>query len=364
MKAVINDSKALRSLCLILKKNRDRSGILSKALIRTSECGEYLECVATDLDVTKILRIPAECEEQGSLVVDIMALDKMAKNLKKVDGSITIRSEDDTQWARLEHPKITTRLAGTHPDEFPNFVEEVDTEIGEMDGDRMRRVLESCEPAISSDDARANLTGLYLEGDRAISTDGHRLRKMQVDGADFGPGAIVPKSAIGLAIYAAKKVKPETIYYAIGEDHAAFQIGLHTITARLIDGTFPDYTQVLPKENGTQAKIDKGSALQALDLLEPTISSKTNNVRATVADDRLELYASDPDNGEATAPVVTHFVDGANVKAGFNADYLEDALSDMPDDEITISIIDTLSPTTITCESEPDCFWVVMPMRL
>lgn len=369
MKATIHDTKALRDLCLVLKKKRARGSslaILSKTMIRTGT--DCLEFIATDLEVTKILRLPATVEEEGAVVVDIMDLDKMAKNLKKVDGEITIESEENN-WARLVHPKITTRMMGVHPDEFPNFPENspiFDVKHYVIDADKILRAFDVCEHAISTDDSRENLTGLYLEDDIAVSTDGHRLRKAHVDGAHFPEdGAIVPKNAITLVLYAAKKYKPETIEYSIYDDYAVFCIGDHKITARLIAGEFPRFMDVLPKQgSGTSACVDRASFLQALDLLEPVLSSKTSNARATIDEDGLEMYASDPDSGEATAPVKTHTVDGERVRAGFNADYLTDALDSLEGDEFTISIIDTLSPCVITEDSRPDDFVIVMPQRL
>ena len=365
MKAVIEDCKKLRKLCLVLKKERSRSGRCPKTMIRTNGDRGCLELVATDLDTTKILRLPAMIEEPGCAVVDIMDLDKYAKNIKKVGGQLTLETEE-SGWLQVNHEKLETRLVGVRPEEFPDIVEPDDRFDGpvDLDGGEFFRVIDACYDAIFTGDngRKQNLIGLYLDGDDVVATDGHRMQCRKLDtGFDQ---KIVPYSTIKVARYAFKKYKPERVRMQESDDHVAIHIGDHTITSRCIDGTYPDYMQVMPDgDEGTMVRVDRSDVLQALDLLEPTISSKTSNVRLTASDGELELYASDPESGEAKAPIAAE-TDGPSVKAGVNADYLDDALESFEDDSVTLAVIDTLKPIIIREDSRPDECAVVMPMRL
>lgn len=364
MKATIKDCSKLRKLMLALKKERPRvDGIVSNCLIRAID--DRLEFIDADYGRTdKRLTVAADVEEPGALCVDIMTLDKTAKNLKKVGGELTIKGDPETEdWALLQHDQIETRLIGQHPDDYPALLEP-DVDVEYFDAKEVFRVLEAVLPAISTDESRGNLTGALFDGADVVATDSHRLRQCRIEGADF-EGKIVPRKAVKLARYFYKKFKPDPDLIGIGEDDDCFvfEIGDHRIATQEIDGTFPDYLEVLLDEDGTTARVDVSDTLQALDLLEPVISSKTNDVRATIEDGSVELYASDPDAGESRTPIDAE-TDGERVKAGFNADYLADSLESFEDETVEIEIIDTLSPCLIREDSRPDETAVVMPMRL
>lgn len=362
MKATIKDCSKLRKLMLALKKERDRSdGIVSNCLVRAID--DRLEFIDADYGRTdKRLTLAADVEEPGELCVDIMTLDKTAKNLKKVGGELTIKDDPETEdWALLQHDQIETRLIGEHPDDYLALLEP-DVDVEYFDAEEVFRVLEAILPAISTDGSREHLTGALFGGADVVATDGHRLRQCRIEGADF-EGKIVPRKAVKLARYFWKKFKPDQIGIGEDDDCFVFEIGDHRIATQEIYGTFPDYLEVMPNDSGTTARVDVSDTLQALDLLEPVISSKTNNVRTTIEDGSVELYASDPDAGESRTPIDAE-TEGERVKAGFNVDYLADSLESFEDETVEIEIIDTLSPCLIREDSRPDETAVVMPMRL
>ena len=136
-----------------------------------------------------------------------------------------------------------------------------------------------------------------------------------------------------------------------------------TMSVRLIEGTFPDFTQVLPDESETKAFLDKETFLDSLNFVSLFASSKTNNARLTLSDEGLELYASDPDRGEGEKMVPVEY-DGQQVKAGYNYRYLQDALKAIDGEEVSLEIIDTLSPTIIRDTERDEMLFVIMPMRL
>ena len=365
MKLTINDCSDLRDIFLILKKKASRSdGILSYVLLEGHD-DETITLTVTDFTTTKTIAVEGSVEEPGAVAIDLYDFDKIAKPLKKQGGPLTFELED-ANWVSVSHKKLDFRLNGEHVDDFPSVPDFTSPQYTSLDVDRITEVLESTRKAISSDDARANLTGLYFDGEIAVSTDGHRLRKMKV-GADKIDEMIIPGDAIEIVRYAIKKIKSDEILYAVHDGHAFFAVGDLVVSSREIEGSFPDYTQVLPKASKERARVDVADLIEGLKLIEPFVLSKTKNVRFSLSDDGLEVYASDPGTGEGKSLVPCDYA-GAPVKAGFNVDYLFDAFKDF-DGEILIDLTGTLSPCSIVDAEKADKgdeedVWIVMPMRL
>lgn len=373
--ATITDLAKLRAVMMVLKKHRSRSEVLSSAIVRTA--GNVVEFIATDLTTTKILRLPADVHAEGVAVVDIMDLDKLAVKLKKLGEPITIghetwqKNETEHSATVISTSRMTTRLLGHEIDDFPSLDFFFDVEPGDsVDHDALIDGIASAKKAISSDTARENLTGLYMTGDLLVATDGHRLRKKRVLGASFGDGVIVPGNAVELVEYTASKFKTKKLRFALrslpGERGKIirFDVGDHTIATRSIEGSFPDYTKVLPDYSAAdKILVDKAELLQTIDLVSVMASSKTNLVRLSTEASTLVAYASDPDSGEMSAAVAAHH-GGKHVAAGFNYTYLQDALKDLDEETVSLVIKDTLSPCLITEPGDDDDCWIVMPMRL
>jgi len=135
------------------------------------------------------------------------------------------------------------------------------------------------------------------------------------------------------------------------------------MSVRLIEGTFPDFTKVLPNESDEKAYLEKETFLKSLKFVSLFASSKTNNARLTLSQEGLELYASDPDKGEGQKVVPVDY-QGDEVKAGYNYRYLLDALNAIEGDTVSLEVIDTVSPTLIRDTNRDELLFVIMPMRL
>ena len=157
--------------------------------------------------------------------------------------------------------------------------------------------------------------------------------------------------------------KGDDLSFGIVENSIVFQHGPMSLSVRLIDGTFPDFTQVLPAESETKARVPKDQLVSALRFVSLFASPKTHNVRVTLNEGDLELYASDPDRGEGQKSVPVSY-SGPQVQAGFNWRYLNDVLGALDGDEVSLEILDTLSPTLMRDATRDEMLYVVMPMRL
>ena len=351
---------------------RSTLAILSNALLEAE--GDTLTLHATDLDISVSTSCPCEVLEPGKVTLQARSLFDIVKNLESEELEL---ETEENYWANLNSGTVSCRIVGTHSDDFPHILDTSSVELFPIDSERILDMIDKTIFSISTDDSRANLTGAFFkvtddENLLMVSTDGHRLSKIETRPEEFDPqadipsllreGIIIPRK--GLA-EVKRNIDPDGSELSFGliENNIVFKSGPMSLSVRLIDGTFPDFTQVLPKESEHRATVEKDILDQSLKFVSLFASSKTHNVRLTLSDDGLELYASDPDRGEAKKSLPAGY-EGPLVKAGFNFRYLKDVLGAIEGDAVTIEIIDTLSPTLVRDPDREEMLFVVMPMRL
>ncbi|MFU8803553.1 MAG: DNA polymerase III subunit beta [Bradymonadaceae bacterium] len=351
---------------------RSTLAILSNALLEAD--GDTLTLHATDLDISVSTSCPCEVLEPGRVTLQARGLFDIVKNL---DEDLLELETEDNYWAHLKSGNVNCRITGTHPDDFPHIPDVSGVELYPIGAERFLDMIEKTLFSVSTDDARANLTGAFFKVTDnntllMVSTDGHRLSKIETRPEEFDPGANIPaglKDGIIIPRKGLSEIKRTVdprgaeLSFGILENSIVFQYGPMNLSVRLIEGSFPDFTQVLPKESEKRAVVKKDIFTQALKFVSLFASSKTYNVRLTLSEGNLELYASDPDRGEATKSVPVEYT-GPEVKAGYNYRYLLDVLGAIDGDEVSVEIIDTLSPTLVRDVERDELLYVVMPMRL
>lgn len=351
---------------------RSTLAILSNALLEAD--GDMLTLHATDLDISVSTSCPCEVIEPGRVTLQAKSLFDIVKTLEH--GEIELETEDN-HWARLISGNVNCRIVGTHPDDFPQVPDTSDIEMHPIGTDRLLDMIEKTIFSVSTDDSRPNLTGAFFKVNDdnkllMVSTDGHRLSKIEASPEEFEPsgstpsqlrdGIIVPRK--GLAeLKKNVNVKGAELSFGLKDNNIVFKHGPMSLSVRLIDGSFPDFTQVLPKESDNKAVLQKDVFAQSLKFVSLFANPKTSNVRLSLSDDGLELYATDPDKGEGLKTIPVDYA-GSSVKAGYNYRYIQDVLSAVDGDEVSIEIIDTLSPTLIRDTTRDEALFVVMPMRL
>jgi DNA polymerase-3 subunit beta len=351
---------------------RSTLAILSNALLDAS--GDRLTLHATDLDISMSTSCPCEVIEPGKLTIHAKNLFDIVKNLE--DGEISIETEDN-HYAKLNAGSVSCRIVGTHPDDFPQMLETGNIEMYPISTDRLLDMIDKTIFSVSTDDARPNLTGAFFRLTDAntllmVSTDGHRLSKIEqkpgafeASGSTPKPlrdGIIIPRKGLTELKRVVDTKGPE-LSFGLKDNNIVFKHGALSLAIRLIDGSFPDFTQVLPKESDRKAVVDKDAFQQALRFVSLFSNPKTHNVRLSLNENGLELYATDPDRGEGLKTVPVEY-GGTPVKAGYNFKYLLDVLSVIDGDEVSVEIIDTLSPTLVRDTTREEMLFVVMPMRL
>lgn len=351
---------------------RSTLAILSNALLE-AENGT-LTLHATDLDTSVSTSCPCEVVEPGRVTLQAKGLYDIVKNLQ--EDELELETEEN-HWAVLTAGDVSCRIVGTHPDDFPQILDTRDVSLYPVGTERLLDMIEKTLFSISTDDARANLTGAFFRVTEdntflMVSTDGHRLSKIEVSPEEFDPDADIPPALRDGIIVPRKGLselkrtvdpKGDELSFGLVENSIVFKHGPMNLSVRLIEGTFPDFTQVLPQESDTRALLHRDTFIQSLRFVSLFASPKTHNVRLALSDEGLELYASDPDKGEGRKIVPVEY-DGPPVKAGYNYRYLLDVLGVIDSEEVSIEIIDTLSPTLVRDASRDEMLFVVMPMRL
>ena len=349
---------------------RSTLAILSNALLEVD--GNTLRLDATDLDISVSTSCTCEGMANGRVTLQAKNLFDIVNNLE--DDSVEIEVEDN-HWAKLQSGSVNCRIVGTHPDDFPRTLDTNDIQMYPIGSDTLLDMIDKTLFSVSTDDARPNLTGAFFQIEDTtlsmISTDGHRLSKIQTnpEGLDAGSvpellssGIIIPRKGLSELKRNVNAGNGE-LSFGIKDNNIVFKYGPMSLSIRLIDGTFPDITHVLPKESENKSFAQKDVLVQSLKFVSLFANPKTNNVRLSLSEEGLDLYATDPDRGEGKKLVPVQY-SGPPVKAGYNYKYLLDVLNVLDGDEVSIEIIDTLSPTLIRDTNRNEGLFVVMPMRL
>lgn len=350
---------------------RSTLAILSNALLEAAD--GKLTLHATDLDTSVSTSCECEVLEPGRVTLQAKSFYDIVKNLQEEELEL---ETEENYWAKLTAGDVTCRIVGTHPEDFPQILDTKDAKLYPIGTTQLLSMIEKTLFSVSTDDIRANFTGAYFRITEEntflmVSTDGHRLSKIEVTPEEFDAadvpsslqqGIIIPRK--GLAeIKRIVDAKSTDLSFGLVDNSIVFQYGPMTLSVRLIEGTFPDFTQALPKDSDKRAVVHRDTLVQSLRFVSLFASSKTHNVRISLSDAGLELYASDPDKGEGKKLVPADY-DGPAVKAGYNYRYMLDVLNVIDGDEVSLEVIDTLSPTLIRDSSHDDALFVVMPMRL
>lgn len=343
-------------------EKRNTMPVLSHFLLDAKRGGSTI--TATDIETA--IREPIEVSVESEGVLCIPAR-KLFEIVREVEDDITIESED-SQWIKVKAGKSSFRLACLAPEEFPSWpVMEESTRIT-MEPATLGHLIERTIYSAGESDTRYTLNGLlfHMEGTKLIvvGTDGHRMALMESDLSD--------KVEPGLKVIVPRKTASEfrkflgregNVTITVGSNHILFRIADIEFLARLIEGTYPNYSQVIPSGNTKLATISRDLFVKALKRVSVMSRERSNAIKIDIAGAELKLTSSNPDIGEANDEVAIAY-QGEPISAGFNARYILDVLSAMETDEVVFALNEQLSPTLLTEVGNERYKCVVMPMRI
>jgi DNA polymerase III subunit beta len=323
----------------------------------------------TDLDIAVSVRVPAEVEEPGALTVPAKKLQELARELPEHPVRMTTKGD------RLELTcgRATFRLNGMPRDEFPNFPSLDFKESWKVQGRLLHDLIRQTAFAVSTEESRPILNGVLWqlgESDmRMVATNGHRLARFTVPATASGAprtDLIVPPKALQQVerLFTAE----DEVEVARSENHLGFRkVGTEVYT-RLIEGPYPNYEQVIPKDNDKHAIGDRNLLMHALRRMAVVASDQTHRVRLSFTSGTLRMSVETPDLGEAHEELEIDYA-GDALEIGFNASYLLEVLRYMPSDEVRMTFkaperATTIEPVATDGADAPDYLCLVMPLRL
>ena len=309
-------------------ERRNTIPILANVLIEAE--GNQVSFRATDLDIEVVDKATAQVERAGATTVSAVTLHEIVRKLP--DGAL-VTLTDDSAAGRLtvEAGRSNFSLATLPKEDFPVMASsEYDTNFS-APAPVLRRLFDKSKFAISTEETRYYLNGVYMHvatGDggqvlRCVATDGHRLARIDAplpEGADGMAGVIVPRKTVG-ELRKLLDNDETTIAVSVSETKVRFATPEITLTSKVIDGTFPDYTRVIPQGNTRQLEVDAAEFARAVDRVATVSSERSRAVKLSLDEDRLILSVNAPDSGAAEEELGVAYSD-EQLEIGFNAKYL------------------------------------------
>lgn len=347
---------------------RNTYPILANVILQTEDGRVTVR--ATDLDIEVTLGFEAKVDATGVTTVPAKTLDTLLRKYAK-DAEVSFEHDGEAQ-ATIKSGRSRMTLATLDPSSFPELKSGPTNHRFDVPAADLRRLIAKTSFAISNEETRYYLNGIFmhvLDGKlRGVATDGHRMARCDApapDGADGMPGIIVPKKTVAeIAKLIDKATEPVTV--EVSETKIRVTVGGVTLLSKLIEGTFPDYDRVTPKNNDRHAAIDKASLLTAIDRVSTLASERGGKaVKMAITDGTVTLEVQNPDHGTAVEEIEGKYDQDGSLEIGFNARYLADMLGVIDGDHVAFCLNDAGSPTLIRSEGGDASFLgVLMPMRI
>jgi DNA polymerase-3 subunit beta len=371
MKATIERATLLKGLSHVqsVVERRNTIPILSNVLIDANGVGS-IRLMATDLDLQIDETVAAAVDQPGAITVSAHTLFDIARKLP--EGSQVELSAAEGRLA-IRAGRYNSTLPTLPRDDFPVIAEgELPTQF-ELPAETLKQIIDKTRFAISTEETRYYLNGIFLhvadDGGapvlKAAATDGHRLARVTVarpDGAEAMPDVIVPRKCVAEL----RKLLDEvdgSVGVSLSGSKIRFDLGQAILTSKLIDGTFPDYSRVIPTANDKLLKLDPRSFEEGVDRVSTIASEKTRAVKMALDRDKITLSVTSPENGTAIEEVPGDYA-AMPFEIGFNSRYLLDILNQIEGDSVEVHLADAAAPTLIRENDKSPALYVLMPMRV
>lgn len=354
---------------------RSSMPILSYALLETVG-NDTVRISAASAETRLTATYPASVDEPGRIAVNARQCYEIAKTLPGETVDLD-SSEDETGVALVSGPS-RFKLVVASADDFPGDEVHTAHTTFTIDASSMARMIDRTLFCASSDENRHSLNGVYFISPkenvlRLVATDGHRLAMVEESFEHSIPcpeGVILPRKGLlelrrTLADSEGNNPEhPQTVELGFTDSHAILQAGAVTLQARLVEGQFPAYEKVIPKDPTLEGSMARAGLIDALKRVSLLSHGRGHMVRLSFQSDGLTLAAEDPEQGEASETIPVQFSGDEPIVMGFNARYLLDVLSHIDEKGVRFRFSDPLSPTLLQPIEDTRFLSVVMPMRL
>ena len=364
MEVILDRDAFLKGLSMVqnIVEPRQTLPILANVLVEAD--GDVVHLTATDLEVGARVSVPARVPGKGAVTV---AARKLVEIVKELPAAALALKVGENAAVSIRCGGASYKLVGLASDDFPPVVPASPRAWLTLEAKLLREMLSRTGFAISHDETRYALNGILFvvqESElRLVATDGHRLAFARTPLAQAAEpvSGIVPRKAameIGRVLGAS-----EDVQVAITENQFVLQMPNFVMTARLIEGQFPNYEAVIPKAHPIKLALGRGTVTAAIRRVAVMADDRNKPVRFTLGPGRLQLAASSHELGEAEEAIEVEYA-GTEVTIAFNSRYVLDALSPIEDDQVVLELKDSLSPGVVRQATDEGYCCVIMPMRI
>jgi len=372
MKLTIERAALLRSLNHVqsVVERRNTIPILSNVLLKAED--GTLTMTTTDMDLEINESVAAQVERPGAITTPAHTLHDIVRKIPD-DAAVDLDLAEGGNIMTVRAGRSTFRLSCLPVSDFPELGSTADLPSSfSIPAADLRALIDRTKFAMSTEETRYYLNGIYVhEADneglkvlRAVATDGHRLARFEMplpDGAAGMPGVIIPRKAIG-ELRKLVEDAADTIQISLSESKIRFAFDHVILTSKLIDGTFPNYQQVIPAGNDKIVEVNPKLFSGAIDRVSTISDGKSRAVKIALNNNVMTLSANSPESGSATEDLEIHGND--NMEIGFNARYLMDITNQIQGDGCRMVLADAASPTIIQDTSDASALYVLMPLRV
>jgi DNA polymerase-3 subunit beta len=374
MELVVRKTDLLRELQLFqgIVERKNTIPILANVLLEAD--GAEVKMLATDLEVGLRSRCTATVSKGGSLTLPAKKLYEIIKALPETD----VRIEEDKGGVKVAADRFDSRMQTLPREDFPTLPEASGTVSAMLPRQALRQMIEKTQFAITGEDTRYFLNGalFMLGGDSMglVSTDGHRLAYITVPrdkskgkgvkGDDENRVILPRKTLLELARLLAEGGDSD-IHYERGENHLFFAVGDRLLISRMIDGQFPAFERVIPKNNDKRVEFDRDRLTSAVKRVALLSNERSRAVKFQIDKGRVEIASSSPEFGEAKEALMVDYA-AAPVTICFNAQYVLDFLGVVETDSVQLEFKDEMSQAVLKPIGAEgyDYTYVIMPMRI
>ena len=372
MRLTIERAALLRSLQHVQSavERRNTIPILSNLLVGAGD--GRLRLTATDMDLWVVDNAPSAIERDGRITASAAMLYDIVRKLP--DGSqLELAAGEGNEKLSLKSGRAAFSLSCLPVEDFPDLTEEELPFAFDIPGAQLRRLIEKTRFAISTEETRYYLNGIYLHAVerpdhgalRAVATDGHRLARVETAlpaGAESMPGAIVPRKAVG-ELHKLLDDFDGDVAVALSETKIRFSIEETVLTTKLVDGTFPDYERVIPRDNANVVTAHNRSFAKAVDRVSTISTDNSRAVKFGIGEDRMLLTANAPDQASASEELTVEY-SGEKIDIGFNSRYVLDMTQQIEGASLRLAMSDAASPALVSDSDDTTALYVLMPMRV
>ena len=374
MKLMIDRTALLRTLSHAQSVVERRNTIPILNNVKLDVADGRLSVAATDMELGLSESTAADpASEPGGATAPAHTLHDIVRKLPE-GAQVEISVDPESERMIVRAGRSTFQLAVLPTEDFPSLADG-DMPIGfSMSARDLRTLIDRTRFAISTEETRYYLNGIYLHAAdhdgvqvlRAVATDGHRLARAEAplpDGAEGMPGVIVPRKAVGELRKLLDEAGDRDVQVSVSETKIRFAMDDVVLTSKLIDGAFPDYERVIPAGNDKHVQLDRQAFKDAVDRVSTIATEKSRAVKLALQPGVIIVSATNAEAGAASEEIEADY-EADSMEIGFNSRYLLDIASQIEGDVAELAFADPAAPTILRDKADASALYVLMPMRV